>query len=121
MNNTLLAKWLWQWLVNPEVLWVHMWRERYGVGTGNHFPKLRNRASSLSKGRFLYKEQFSSAIQWKVGNDRTTLFWSDRWCGGTSLQTRFPALFLITADKALTVENYWKIHEGVGGWNVHFQ
>ncbi|KAK1295022.1 hypothetical protein QJS10_CPA16g00212 [Acorus calamus] len=48
MNTSLLAKWNWKWLLEPEALWVRIVQERYGVPQGSHIPRLLEHGGSGS-------------------------------------------------------------------------
>ncbi|KAK1293345.1 hypothetical protein QJS10_CPB17g00622 [Acorus calamus] len=99
MNLALLTKWVWQWMDNPETLWVRLFRERYPLAAGSHLPWLSRRSSGLCKGWFTGMEQFVHAWTWTAGDGGSIRFWSDRWCGEESLMSRFPSMYHIATNQ----------------------
>uniref|UniRef100_A0A2N9G274 Phospholipid/glycerol acyltransferase domain-containing protein n=1 Tax=Fagus sylvatica TaxID=28930 RepID=A0A2N9G274_FAGSY len=47
-------------------------------------------------------------------------FWSDLWCGDSSLKEAFPALFSIASNKEAAVADYMQIRHGNLHWEVTF-
>ncbi|KAK5775592.1 hypothetical protein PVK06_043498 [Gossypium arboreum] len=52
--------------------------------------------------------QVQIRLRWELGNDKTTLFWEDTWCGNRPLEDGFPRLYrLAKLEKGR--ENFWLI------------
>ncbi|RVW46454.1 hypothetical protein CK203_067327 [Vitis vinifera] len=56
----------------------------------------------------------------KVGKGNKISFWTDVWCGDTTLSRRFPHLYILVANRNAKVENLWDQNVGEGGWNLCF-
>jgi hypothetical protein len=55
-----------------------------------------------------------------VGNRERVKFWSDLWCGDSSLKEAFPALFSVASNKEAAVVDYMQIRHGNLHWEVTF-
>ena len=65
-------------------------------------------------------DRFSSFVSFSVGNGEMVKFWSDLWCGDSSLKEAFSALFSIAANKEAVVAEYMQISHGNLHWEVKF-
>jgi len=54
-------------------------------------------------------------VSCRVGNGRTTLFWTDVWCGGVSFSVRFSRLFELSVFKGELVLVMSQLGWGEGG------
>jgi len=103
-NLALLGKWCRRVLEDRESLWFRVLSARYGVVEG----RLREGGREASDwwrvvsglGREL---SFSDHVSRYVGNGRSTLFWTDVWCGGVSFRARFSRLFELSVCKWVSV------------------
>ena len=81
-NVALLGKWCWRLLEERDSLWFRVLSARYGTDEG----RLRGGGREASEWwcvvHSLSRENwFGDHVSRRVGNGRTTLFWSDMWCG----------------------------------------
>jgi hypothetical protein len=58
---------------------------------------------------------FAERVTQKVGNGADTLFWYDRWLGGSPLCERFSRLFDLAEDKAISVATLLSLGWEEGG------
>ena len=55
-----------------------------------------------------------------VGNGTKIRFWTDHWCGCTTLSQSFSHLFAMVVHRNTTVEEMWDQNFSQGGWNLRF-
>ncbi|RVW90817.1 hypothetical protein CK203_028606 [Vitis vinifera] len=60
------------------------------------------------------------SIKFKVGKGTRVKFWTNQWCGNTTLSQTFPQLFVVAVHKNATVNEVWDSSLGQGGWNLRF-
>ena len=89
----------------------------------------RSWCSKISRGAYgvgLWKgirrgwDRFFTFVSFSVGNGERVKFWSDLWCGDSSLKEAFPALFSIASNKVAAVADYMQIRHGNLHWEVTF-
>lgn len=78
-NMAFLAKLAWQMLIDSDKLWVQVMKDKY-VRSGNFLTATTpNNASwgwrSIMKG----KATIELGAQWRIGNGKLLIFWSDWW------------------------------------------
>lgn len=124
-NLSLLFKWIWRLLHEPEALWSKVISEKY-----KYYPHFShyNRNVPLNGGPWkkicativknpATRTMLASNIIRRVGNDFKTLFWFDIWLGNSPLKIVFPRLFLLSSnpyatvqDCGLWIESRWEWH-----------
>jgi len=103
-NVALLGKWCWRLLEDRDSLWFRVLSGRYGTEEG----RLRGGGREASEWwrvvhRLSRETWFGHHVSRRVGNGRTTLFWSDMWCGRVSFRVRFSRLFELSVFKGESV------------------
>jgi len=100
VNLALLAKWRWRYLTGEGGLWREIIHARYGgchpsPHLGCRPPGLRGVSSWGLNISLLGDDREASGV-WFVGDDLSTHFWHDPWCGEALLRVRFSRLFRLS-------------------------
>jgi hypothetical protein len=74
MNQSLLAKWMWQWFNQDR--W---WKEVTVTEDEAYQPWENKHASLFWRSVAKIKFSFQCSIEFRVGNGKKTLFWEDCW------------------------------------------
>uniref|UniRef100_A0A2N9I908 Reverse transcriptase domain-containing protein n=1 Tax=Fagus sylvatica TaxID=28930 RepID=A0A2N9I908_FAGSY len=90
LNQALLGKWLWRFMVEHDSLWKQGW------------------------------DRFSSHLKFVLGCGSRIRFWLDLWCGEVTLSRAFPLLFRIAQSREARVAEYLCWQNGVSHWDVRF-
>ena len=103
MNIALLTRWLWRIANGEGGLWLTIIQNKYLRGQPLAFCQ-RSGGSQFWQAvvRLLPVLRIGTSIS--VGSGASTLFWLDRWLGGSPLAARFPILFDIVVDPRVSVE-----------------
>ncbi|KAJ9709030.1 hypothetical protein PVL29_000829 [Vitis rotundifolia] len=122
LNKALLGKWIWRFASDRDILWKKVIGTKYGKeGFG-----WRTKGTRETYGVGVWKEILKEAnwcwdyLMFKVGKGTRVSFWTDHWCGNTSLSLMFPQLFALLVQRNATVEDVWDSSLGQGGWNLIF-
>ncbi|KAK2414519.1 hypothetical protein QL285_037103 [Trifolium repens] len=121
-NISLLGKWCWRLLQEPESLWFKVLAAKYGMRDGQ-VDSGGSRASSwwqdINSIRFGNEvgdgRWYVDNVVKRVGDGETTLFWKDNWVDGISLKSQFDRLFDLCLDKEVTVADMHRREWEVGG------
>ena len=103
-------------LEDRDSLWFRVLSAWYGMdegwlrGGGREASDWWRVVHSLSR-----ESWFSDHVSRSVGNGRTTLFWSDVWCGRVSFRVRFNRLFELSVFKGVSVSEMLQLGWGEGG------
>uniref|UniRef100_A0A2N9H196 Reverse transcriptase zinc-binding domain-containing protein n=1 Tax=Fagus sylvatica TaxID=28930 RepID=A0A2N9H196_FAGSY len=62
----------------------------------------------------------SSFLSFEIGDGSMVSFWTDRWCGTTSLKEAYPDLFRISRNKEALVKEHLQYHNEVVSWTLDF-
>ncbi|KAK2660961.1 hypothetical protein Ddye_007494 [Dipteronia dyeriana] len=89
-NNGMLAKWVWRYGKDKDLLW-------------------RKAVSSLFKERSQSRRIMDEGLKIVVGNGESVNFWSDVWCDNLALKDRFPRIFALAVKKVGVINTF-------GGW-----
>jgi len=121
-NVALLGKWCWRLLEDRDSLWFRVLSARYGTDGG----RLRGGGRQDSEWCrvvhcFSRERWFSDHVSCCVGNGRTTLFWTDVWCGRVSFSVRFSRLFELSVFKGESVLVMSQLGWGGGGRGVEVE
>ena len=65
-------------------------------------------------------DRFLQFVSYKVGDGSSIKFWTDRWCGETSLKVRFPDLYRIARHKDASVRDLMSYKSSTLQWDVCF-
>ena len=65
-------------------------------------------------------DRFLQFVSYKVGDGLSIKFWTDRWCGETSLKVRFPDLYRIARHKDASVRDLMSYKSSTLQWDVCF-
>jgi hypothetical protein len=122
-NQSLLGKWLWRYGKERDALWRQVVEVKYGSLWGGWCSKYCRGAYGVGLWKGIRKgwDRFSHSISFSVGNGARVQFWSDVWCGDSTLKGAFPDLFSIAADKEAAVADYLMIRNGNIHWEVTFE
>ncbi|XP_048494429.1 uncharacterized protein LOC125494726 [Beta vulgaris subsp. vulgaris] len=128
-NTSLLFKWIWRLLHDPDALWQKVIKNKYGYTNGLTAHDLcipsgsgpwRFICSSIinnpTAGDFL-----KSKIRKAIGNGKNTLFWLDIWVGNVPLKNCFPRLFSIANDSHASVASCGSWNSGNWVWNLEWR
>uniref|UniRef100_A0A2N9EXD0 Reverse transcriptase domain-containing protein n=1 Tax=Fagus sylvatica TaxID=28930 RepID=A0A2N9EXD0_FAGSY len=122
LNQALLGKWLWRFMVEHDSLWKQVIVTKYGYEPRSWSPGIANG----HYGRSLWKhirqgwDRFSSHLKFVLGCGSRIRFWLDIWCGEVPLSRAFPLLFRIAQSKEARVADYLCWQNGVPHWDVRF-
>jgi zinc-binding in reverse transcriptase len=110
MNQSLLAKWMWQWF-NQDRWWKEVTiteDEAYRLWENKH-------ASLFWKSVAKIKFSFHRSIEFRVGNGKKTLFWEDCWLE-CPIKQLYPTLYNQSKQRDCTVEEVYR----QGQWKLLF-
>jgi hypothetical protein len=121
-NKALLGKWLWRFGNEREALWRLVIVAKYGEQHGGWSSGELLVPNGVSLWRNIRKEwtTFSRFLSFEIGDGATVRFWTDRWCGTTSLKEAYPDLFRITRNKEAWVKEHLQYHNEVVSWVLNF-
>ncbi|KAB2063727.1 hypothetical protein ES319_A10G237100v1 [Gossypium barbadense] len=94
-NKSLIAKWIWRFTIDKEVLWRRIIAAKYGTAVQNWRGILENAKDS-------------KVAKW-VGNE--SFRWLDIWCGDRPLRVEFPRLFRLSLNKSGFVKDFSKSND----------
>ncbi|GAU41975.1 hypothetical protein TSUD_306810 [Trifolium subterraneum] len=124
-NISLLGKWCWRLLQEPESLWVQVLAAKYGMKDGQvdlGGIRASNWWNNINSIRFGTEggagSWFVDNVVKRLGDGEKTLFWKDKWVDGISLKSQFGRLFDLSLDREVTVADMcrrgWEV--GGNGW-----
>ena len=121
-NQSLLGKWLWRYGKEREAFWRQVVVVKHGDLWGGWCSKLPRGSYGVGLWKGIRRgwDRFSSFVSFSVGNGKRVKFWSDLWCGDSSLKEAFPALYSIASNKEATVAEYMQFSHGNLSWEVEF-
>ena len=122
LNKALLGKWIWRFACDKKNLWKQVILAKYGQEGLGWRTKKANGAFGVGVWKEILKE---TDWCWEnmvltVGNGTKIRFWTDHWCGRTTLSQSFPHLFAMAVHRNATVEEMWDQNCDQGGWNLRF-
>lgn len=117
MNQSLLYKWRWRALVNPQSTWAKVIAAIHGRDCFTNM-------SAINKGLWFRIAQNALTVHnnitsgqdilmKRVGNGQSTYFWNDIWCGTEALKIKFPRLAALDMDSQCKVSDRWNTTD----WN----
>uniref|UniRef100_A0A251UDF3 Putative RNA-directed DNA polymerase, eukaryota, Reverse transcriptase zinc-binding domain protein n=1 Tax=Helianthus annuus TaxID=4232 RepID=A0A251UDF3_HELAN len=124
INNSLLSKWGWRFLVDKQKLWVkvieavHKTKNRWDC-----FPVRKSLGGvwgniiNLVDNMVLDNKPLKSFFTGEVGNGRAFQFWIDPWSSLGPLRLRFPALFDLEEKKECLIHERVIIGSGVSRYD----
>ncbi len=115
LNQALLGKWLWRFVVKHDTLWKQVVVTKYGYETGSWCPGIVNGPYGMSLWKHIRQgwERFSPHLKFGLGCGSYIHFWLDIWCGEDTLSRAFPLLFRIAQCKDAMVVDYLCCQNGV--------
>ncbi|KAJ9708505.1 hypothetical protein PVL29_000510 [Vitis rotundifolia] len=122
LNRALLGKWVWRFACAKEEFWKQVLIAKYGQEDFDW----RTKKAAGAFGVGVWKEILKEAgwcwekMAFKAGKGNKIRFWTDWWCGDSSLSQSFPHLFTLAAHKNATLEDMWDQISGEDGWNLRF-
>ncbi|RVW97910.1 Transposon TX1 uncharacterized 149 kDa protein [Vitis vinifera] len=122
MNKALFGKWTWRFASDKEALWKHVLEAKYGQEDYGWRTKKAVGACGVGVWKEILKEAgwCWDKMGFKVGKGNKISFWTDVWCGDSTLSQRFPHLYILAANRNAKVEDLWDQNAGEGGWNLCF-
>lgn len=117
-NISLLFKWWWHFITEPNALWRKVVHDKYGYGAPFSLTDIvvpsnggpwKHICSSILHAHNV-KPLVATCVGKRVGNGSSTLFWHDLWVENSPLKITFPRLFLLS-----TIPNSLII--SMGFWN----
>ena len=58
--------------------------------------------------------------KFRIGNGSEVRFWTDYWCGPSTLNHSYPTLFEVVINKLETMAEAWDHAIGSSGWKLNF-
>ncbi|GJU06616.1 RNA-directed DNA polymerase, eukaryota, reverse transcriptase zinc-binding domain protein [Tanacetum coccineum] len=118
LNIGLLFKWLWRFLCQPTDLWAKVVKNIYGpnegideeLGHSSHHSTWGAIISSVKKLKSKGTDLLSLCIR-EIGNEVSTHFWEDIWCGDQPLKLQFLRIFMLDNDKVCYVANRLQVSD----------
>ncbi|KAJ9705752.1 hypothetical protein PVL29_003718 [Vitis rotundifolia] len=122
LNIALLGKWIWRFACAKEDFWKQVLIAKYGQEDFGWRTKKVVGAFGVGVWKEILKEAgwCWEKMAFKAGKGNKIKFWTDWWCGGSTLSQSFPHLFTLAAHKNGTLEEMWDQNFGEGGWNLRF-
>ena len=113
-NISLLFKWIWRFLQNPDSMWCKVVREKYGYRKNLSLldlsvPRSGGPWKQICAAIFHNAEAKSiviNGVRKSIGSGASTLFWHDPWVSKIPLKVLFPRLFSIAINQNSTVACY---------------
>jgi hypothetical protein len=114
-NKALLGKWLWCFGNEREALWRQVIVAKYGSLQGGWSSGKVVGPNGVSLWKNIREEwtTVSSFLSFKIGDGSMVSFWTDKWCGTTSLKEAYLDLFHISRNKAALVKEHLQYHNEV--------
>nr|GEX66747.1 RNA-directed DNA polymerase, eukaryota, reverse transcriptase zinc-binding domain protein [Tanacetum cinerariifolium] len=119
-NISLIYKWRWRMMKNPEALWVKVIKSIHGAKAGMDsngcqtnglWAKIVGTIDHLHSSDLV---QFSS-IKYKVKDDSLICFWFDTWVRDSPLHDRFNRLFHLENSKECMIQD--RFSNGSWSWD----
>ena len=101
MNEALMIKWIWK-IYQLDTIWASIIKAKYSAN-GDIFTNTDRGGSQFWKSLHKVKHLFKAGEKHKVRNGVRTRFWLDWWHGDGPLCHRFPYLFSICDNQAISV------------------
>lgn len=116
-NISLLFKWWWRFITEPNALWRNVVLDKYGYGAPFSLTDIvipsnggpwKHIFSSILHAQNM-KPLVATCVRKRVGNGSSTFFWHDLWVENSPLKSSFPRLFLLsTMPNSLIVSTgFW--------------
>jgi hypothetical protein len=114
-NQSLLGKWLWRYGKERDAFWRKVVEVKYGSLWGGWCSKYCRGAYGVGLWKGIRRgwDRFTPFISFSEGNGARVKFWSDLWCGDSTLKGAFPDLFSIAADREAAVADYLMFRNGI--------
>ena len=125
LNKALLGKWVCKFASKPDSIWKRLICSKFGKeDLGWSFSEARG-PYGVDFWKDIQKESSWVRENWKLsfGNGTRIKFWTDHWCGTSTLRDSFPDLFGIVVNKVETWAEVWDQGVGIGhgSWNLRFE
>jgi hypothetical protein len=97
LNQALLGKWLWRFMVEHDSLWKQVIVTKYGYESGSWSPGIVNGPYGMSVWKHIRQgwDRFFPHIKFVLGCGSRIRFWLDIWCGEDTLSKVFHCYFVL--------------------------
>ncbi|XP_057790858.1 uncharacterized mitochondrial protein AtMg00310-like [Salvia miltiorrhiza] len=128
-NTTLMAKWIWRFLVDKHLLWAKAVRACHGefVWENGGLDDTNGKITQIGWWKIVLGISRGDDGKWLRDNVEVVLgegdslsFWHDWWIGEGKLSEKFPRLFRISNNKHGTVKSMGIWVEGTWRWNLEW-
>ena len=119
LNKVLLGKWIWRFASEENCISKSLIYSKFGKDDLGWWVNTPRGPFGVGLWKEILKEASWVKDNWKfrVGNGTRVRFWTDFWCGPSTLSHSFPSLFEIVANKSITMAEAWNHLDDEGGWN----
>nr|KYP44579.1 Putative ribonuclease H protein At1g65750 family [Cajanus cajan] len=127
-NISLLGKWKWRMVNEPNALWVKVLEARYGevslvsdtiVRGGSSW--WNNIIKASKSGKREKREWFQEGIRRIIGDRKETYFWKQPWCERTALKDTYQRLFSVSEQKNELIADMGNWVGGYWTWNFRWR
>ena len=121
LNKVLLSKWIWRFASEEDCISKSLIYSKFGKYDLGWWVNTPRGPFGVGLWKEILKEASWVKDNWKfrVGNGSRVRFWTDFWCGPSTLSHSFPSLFEIVANKSITMAEAWNHLDDEGGWNLN--
>lgn len=122
-NEALMAKWLWQFPLEPRSLWNNITKSKYGTSSNGWDAKSGTIGSSCNPWKDIsYGYQtFHECCSLVVGNGKRVRFWEDSWVNEGVLKNLFPRLFAVSTKQLLSISHFVDNNSVPVNWDFGFR
>jgi hypothetical protein len=122
LNQALLGKWLWCFMMEHDSLWKQVVVTKYGYESGSWSPGIIIGPYGMSFWKHIRQgwDCFSPHLNFVLGCGSRIRFWLDIWCGENTLSRAFLLLFRIAQNREARVADYLCWQNRVSHWDVRF-
>ena len=108
-DDTILAKWIWRDHQEEKALWRNLIKAKYTPTSNKNHPSIiYKRALEVHK-ETSKSHHLTNRTRHKVGNGRSTSFWTDPWIENTTLALKYPLLYRLSLSKKATIKEMWNV------------
>ncbi|XP_071713547.1 uncharacterized protein [Rutidosis leptorrhynchoides] len=132
-NLALLGKWWWRFKTETNCLWTKIIQSIYGIDGGlRSGDGLARRSTSGIWNNIIFAGNviedcdvaFKNSFIKSIGDGKSTLFWTENWCGSECFKDLFPRLYMLKSNKdamvsdRIVMNNSPRIHETAASGSI---